>query len=71
MQGWREETVGGHPCDLFEPAEPNPNGYVALYLHGVHIGRLRDQPRFTALFEQYGLRVIGPITGPSCWTARI
>ena len=71
MQGWREETVGGHPCDLFEPAEPNPNGYVVLYLHGVHIGRLRDQARFTELFEEYGLRVVGPITGRSWWTNRI
>lgn len=69
--GWTEGVVGGHPCDFFEPTEPNPNGYVVLYLHGVHLGRLRDQPRFTEQFERHGLRVVGPITQRSWWTDRI
>ena len=69
--GWAEELVGGHPCEIFEPSEVNPNGYVLLYLHGVHLGRLSDQSRFTELFQRHGLRVVGPITQRSWWTDRI
>lgn len=70
-KGWLEDSVGGHPCDVFEPTEPNPNGYVVLYLHGVHQSRLGDHPQFTELFEKHGLRVVGPRTGRSWWTDRI
>ena len=68
---WREEQVGGHPCDVFEPRRPHEHGYVVIYLHGVHGNRLRGQPVFTELFEEYGLRVAAPITGPTWWTDRI
>ena len=68
---WQEEYVAGHPCDVFEPAERNPNGYVLLYLHGVHLARLADQPIFTELFERHGLCVVAPITQRSWWTDRI
>jgi enterochelin esterase-like enzyme len=68
---WSETTIGGHPADLFEPAEPSPHGYVVLYLHGVHVTRLRDIEVFTRLFDRHGLRVIAPVTGPSWWTDRI
>jgi len=66
--GWTEQTVGGHPCDLYNPRNPNPHGYVAIYLHGVHMGRLTDKAEFNTLFEQHGLPVIAPITQRSWWT---
>ncbi len=69
--GWSEETLGGHPADIFEPARRNEHGYVVLYLHGVHLNRLRDQPAFTELFERHGLPVISPHTQRSWWTDRV
>lgn len=68
---WSIATVGGHPCDLFVPQQRHPAGFVAIYLHGVHEGRLADHPRFTELFERHGLVVVGPRTKRSWWTNRI
>ena len=68
---WSETQVGGHPCDLFEPARPNEQGYVVIYLHGVHVKRLAENPVFTGEFERHGLRVVAPITKRSWWTDRI
>lgn len=68
---WSEVEVAGHSCDIFEPSIPNPNGYVVIYLHGVHQGRLADQPVFSRLFNTHGLRVVGPRTARSWWTDRI
>jgi S-formylglutathione hydrolase FrmB len=68
---WSEESVGGHPCDLFMPAVLNGCGYVVLYLHGVHLNRLHDKPAFIEQFERHGLPVVAPMTQRSWWTDRI
>ena len=63
--------VGGHPCDVYQPAVLNDAGFVILFLHGVHVGRLVDNTCFTDSFEQHGLPVVAPITQRSWWTDRI
>ena len=63
--------MGGHPCDVFEPAVMNEAGFVVLFLHGVHIGRLGENPYFTDQFNRHGLAVVSPITERSWWTDRI
>jgi len=68
---WTTQTIGGHACEWFEPSAPNPHGYTVLYLHGVHLQKLGDQPPFTEQFERFGLRVIGPRCGPTWWTNRV
>ena len=68
---WTTETVGGHPCDIYEPAQRNQHGFTVLYLHGVHVGRLADNEAFTAQFEKHSLPVFVPITNRSWWTDRI
>ena len=68
---WSSESVGGHPCDVFEPQTLNPHGYVVIYLHGVHQGQLNDKAEFVEQFEKYGLPVIGPRTERSWWSNRI
>lgn len=68
---WSEVSISGHPCEIYEPARPHPHGLVAIYLHGVHLQSLRDQPAFCRLFEQYGLRVACPRTQRSWWVDRI
>lgn len=68
MGTWSEIEVASHACDLFEPDEPSPHGYVVLYLHGVHLTRLVDKAVFTELFDTHGLRVIAPMSQRSWWT---
>lgn len=69
--GWSEVDLAGHTADVFEPARPNPHGYVAIYLHGVHLNRLVEQPVFTAELERHGLPVVCPRTARSWWTDKI
>lgn len=68
---WSTEKIAGHAVDYFEPTEPNQHGYVVLYLHGVHLGRLVENAVFTEQFERHGLRVVAPMTQRSWWTDRI
>ncbi len=68
---WSTLDIGGHRCDWFEPAAPHPHGFTVVYLHGVHLNRLVDQPAFTSEFSRHGLRVLAPHTARSWWTDRI
>ena len=68
---WSEETVGTHPCDVYDPAERNAHGLAVIYLHGVHLNRLVDNGAFTEQFERHGLPVVAPMTQRSWWTDRI
>ncbi|MEK6236286.1 MAG: alpha/beta hydrolase-fold protein [Planctomycetales bacterium] len=68
---WTEQTIEGHPADVYEPPEPCKEGFVVLFLHGVHVGRLIDNPVFCRSFDQHGLRVVSPITQRSWWTDKI
>jgi len=68
---WTTTEVAGHPCDIYEPAQRNPHGFVVIYLHGVHLNRLVDKPAFTAEFARHGLPVVAPLTQRSWWTDRI
>jgi len=68
---WTEETIGGHACDIYEPAGASAHGFALIYLHGVHLQRLIDKAAFAAEFERHGLRVVCPRTGRSWWTDRI
>lgn len=68
---WSEVAVAGHPCDVFEPSRRSAEGGVVIYLHGVHLNRLADHPRFTEQFEKHGFVTIAPRTQRSWWTDRI
>lgn len=68
---WSQVEVAGHRCEVFEPAVPNEHGYVVLYLHGVHLGRLSEHDAYTSLLARHGLRAIAPFTARSWWTDRI
>ncbi len=68
---WSAVTVGGHPCDIYEPPRMNEQGFAGIYLHGVHQTRLIDNGPFTAEFARHGLPVIVPLTGESWWADRV
>lgn len=71
LPGWHVETVAGHPCDVFVPAQPHAHGHVVLYLHGVHLQRLVNNAAFTAEFQRHGLHCLAPLTQRSWWSNRI
>jgi S-formylglutathione hydrolase len=71
LSGWQRETIAGHAAEIFEPPRPSEHGYTVIYLHGVHLKTLGDNPVYTDLFAQHGLRVVVPITGRSWWSDRI
>lgn len=68
LPGWSVIDVAGHPCDLYLPEARNPHGSVAMYLHGVHLGRLVDNPVATGLLAENGLPCLAPMTQRSWWT---
>ncbi len=68
---WSTATIAGHPCDLYEPPQRNGNGYVVLYLHGVHMTHLHEQAAFIKEFDRHGLPVVAPMTKRSWWTDKV
>ncbi len=68
---WFEDTIDGHPCDLYEPTRRSDHGFLLIYLHGVHLTRLTDKPRFQEMFDRFGLPVVAPQTQRSWWSDRI
>jgi S-formylglutathione hydrolase FrmB len=68
---WSQVELAGHACDVYEPPQPSPHGYVVMYLHGVHLNRLSEQPAFVRQFDRHGLRVVCPRTARSWWTDKI
>ncbi len=63
LPGWRREPIAGHTAEIFEPPRPSEHGYTVIYLHGVHVKTLSDNPVYTDLFARHGLRVVVPLTG--------
>lgn len=68
---WLAHEIAGHACDVFEPQRLNEHGYVAVFLHGVHLGRLVANQVYTRLLARHGLPVVAPHTQRSWWTDRI
>lgn len=68
---WSQVELAGHDAEVYEPAQPHPHSYVVIYLHGVHMNSLADQPTFEREFARRGLRVVCPRTGRSWWTDRV
>lgn len=68
---WSQTQIAGHPCDYFVPDAVHPQGYTAIYLHGVHLQKLSDFPEFVEPFAARGIRLICPFTGPHWWLDQI
>lgn len=66
LPGWTVEQVAGHPADVFRPKRRHPEGRVVVYLHGVHLGRLVNNPHATQLLASQGVVCVAPVTG-RCW----
>ncbi len=71
QQFWSDVEVAGHTAELFVPPRRHPQGFVLLYLHGVHLGSLRTSDAFNRLLHEHGLAAVCPRTGRSWWADRI
>lgn len=69
--GWSTVDIAGHAGELFLPQRRHAFGFVAIYLHGVHLQRLADHPPFVEELERHGVTVIAPRSARSWWTDRI
>ena len=58
--GWVDEIVDSHRCEIFEPPQRHEDGFVLIYLHGVHQASLQDKRPFVDLFARLGLPVVAP-----------
>jgi S-formylglutathione hydrolase len=65
---WSQVAIGGKTADVFEP--PRPPRFALLYLHGLGLETLVDQPAYTALLERYNVACVCPHGGPSWWGDR-
>ncbi|MGE0755732.1 MAG: alpha/beta hydrolase-fold protein [Pirellulaceae bacterium] len=70
MGTWNSQSIAGFDAEVFQPAQRHAHGFVVVYLHGVHLQRLSQQPRFTQLFDEWGLTVVAPVTGRCWWASR-
>ena len=62
--------MGGHTCDVYQPATASEHGYSVIYLHGVHLEPLRGKKPFLKQFEKHRLTVFAPQCGPTWWSDR-
>jgi pimeloyl-ACP methyl ester carboxylesterase len=68
---WSEQSVGGHPCDLYEPPSANEHGFLLISLLSDDHPRLLDSLALIQQFDRFGLPVVAPHGGRSWWTNRI
>ena len=66
---WKTIRIGEHTADVLEPAEPLTDRAV-MFLHGHGEQTLVDNPVFTKLLGDKGLRVVCPHGGKSWWLDR-
>ena len=72
MKGtWQTAGIAGHPADIYTPAGAAPPQFAVLFLHGVGLETLRDNPAFSSAFDALGLGCISPITQRSWWGDRV
>jgi S-formylglutathione hydrolase len=66
---WSEVRIAGKPADVYDPAGRPRFGI--LYLHGVGLETLRDNPVYTALFAELALACVCPHGGRCWWADRL
>jgi S-formylglutathione hydrolase len=63
---WTSTLIAGKEADLFQPSRGPRFGI--LFLHGIGLETLRDNPVYSKLFENHGLACVFP-HGQRCWWA--
>jgi S-formylglutathione hydrolase len=72
MRGtWSTADIAGHTADVYDPPGPHRPRYAMLYLHGIGLETLVDQPAFTRVFDELGLACVCPHGGRCWWADRL
>lgn len=61
---WTQQTLSGKTIDVYDP--PGKARFGVLYLHGVGLETLVDNPTYTRWLEQFRLACVCP-HGQRCW----
>lgn len=64
---WTTQDINGKHADVYVPEKAESEPYVILHLHGHSEQTLKDNPTFTTVLEQRGLRCICPHGRRSWW----
>lgn len=66
---WTRESIGGKAADIFTP--PAKPRFGVIFLHGIGLETLRDNPVYTALLEKWSLVGVSPHGQRSFWLDRV
>jgi S-formylglutathione hydrolase FrmB len=69
-RNWSQVDVAGKKVDLYNPPGSRPR-FAILYLHGIGLETLVDNPSYSRLFEELHLACACPHGQRSWWTDRI
>lgn len=70
MSGWSRVEIAGKPTDVFDPPGGRPR-FGLLFLHGIGLETLADNPTYTRLFEEMNLACVSPHGQRSWWADRV
>jgi len=68
---WTTTTLAGKNADVYQPPSPGGPRSGVLYLHGVGLTTLRDNPAYSRLFDELRLACVCPHAQRSWWADRI
>src|SRR4029079_10631404 len=69
LAGWVSESVAGKTVDLFDP--PSKPRVAAVFLHGIGLDTLADNPAFTAELAKRNVACICPHGQRGWWLDRV
>ncbi len=71
LPNWTRRDIAGKPADVYvPPGTPRPR-FAVLFLHGVGLETLSDDPVYTQLFERFRLPCVSPVSGRCWWADRV
>jgi S-formylglutathione hydrolase len=68
---WNTVEIAGKRADVYDLSGAIRPRLGILYLHGIGLETLRDNPTYTRLFDELGLACVCPHGGRSWWGDRI
>src|SRR4029453_11100460 len=66
---WSQQSIGGKTADVFDP--PGAPRFAVIFLHGIGLETLADNPVYTNALEQFNLACVCPHGQRSWWLDRV
>src|SRR5262249_8194353 len=68
---WTRTGIAGKDADVYDPPGAAPPRFGVLFLHGVGLETLADNPTYTKLLAELNLACVCPYGGRCWWVARV